>query len=125
MYDYRIHHIFKCVVPFYPDISSIGNGTVTGAIEELNTGIMNKWDILYNSTISEEINIPFMDYRLLKICVIDVVNNVVIASDVVNHTLLLAFANSNFGLRISHREPESIYAALTVKAKALHRYDAL
>ena len=79
---------------------------------------MHRWDILYNSTISEEIAIQFMNYRLLKICIIDAVNNVVIASDMINPPLLLALSSSNIRDYISYRESASVWVTLIVEAKS-------
>lgn len=99
-------------------LSSKAGNNLQSQINKLNTGIMHRWDILYNSTISEEIAIQFMNYRLLKICIIDAVNNVVIASDMINPPLLLALSSSNIRDYISYRESASVWVTLIVEAKS-------
>lgn len=91
------------------------------AVSVLNSNlgkIMSKYKLLKSSATSGTVNIPFTDYRMLYLCILDSTNNIILAADTINVALLLALGQSNVGDYIAYHESESVKATLTVKVKA-------
>ena len=79
---------------------------------------MSKYKLLKSGAVSETVNIAFMDYRMLYLCILDSTNSIILASDTINTDLLLALGQSNVGDYIAYHESASIKATLNVKAKS-------
>lgn len=80
--------------------------------------IMSKYKLLKSGAVSETANIPFMDYRMLYLCILDSTNSIILAADTINVALLLALGQSGVGNYISYHESASVKASLMVKAKS-------
>lgn len=79
---------------------------------------MSKYKLLKSGAVSETVNIAFMDYRMLYLCILDSTNGIILASDTINTALLLALGQSNVGDYIAYRESTSVKATLIVRAKS-------
>lgn len=88
-----------------------------GEINSNLSQVMRKYKLLKSSAASETVNVGFMDYRMLYLCIIDSINSIVLASDTINPSLLTALGKSSVGVYISYHESTSVKATLTVLAK--------
>lgn len=79
---------------------------------------MSKYKLLKSGAVSETANIPFMDYRMLYLCILDSTNSIILAADTINVALLLALGQSGVGNYISYHESASVKASLLVRAKS-------
>lgn len=79
---------------------------------------MCEYKLLKSGAASETVNTAFTDYRMLYLCILDSTNNIVLASDTINSSLLLALGQSGVGDYISYHESTSVKASLMVRAKS-------